>query len=45
MSKEQNQGGRIQWGRLVKKLNPYTIQKGFRYLEALWTEGILDPPA
>ena len=33
MSKEQNQGGRIQWGRLVKKLNPYTIQKGFRYLK------------
>lgn len=33
MSKEQSQSSRIQWGRLVKKLNPYTIQKGFRYLK------------
>lgn len=23
----------IEWGRLVKKLSPYTIQKGFRYLK------------
>lgn len=23
----------IQWGRLMKKLSPYTIQKGFRYLK------------
>lgn len=23
----------IQWGRLLKKLSPYTIQKGFRYLK------------
>lgn len=33
MSKEQNPGGQIQWGRLIKKLSPYTIQKGFRYLK------------
>lgn len=32
MSKEQSPVGRIQWDRLIKKLNPYTIQKGFRYL-------------
>lgn len=25
--------GGIQWGRLIKKLSPYTIQKGFRYLK------------
>ena len=25
--------GRIEWGRLIKKLSPYTIQKGFRYLK------------
>lgn len=23
----------IEWGRLIKKLSPYTIQKGFRYLK------------
>ena len=28
MNKKQNTGGRIQWGRIVKKLNPYTVQKG-----------------
>lgn len=33
MNKKQNTGGRIQWGRIVKKLNPYTVQKGFRYLK------------
>ena len=33
MSKENNTGGRIQWGRMIRKLNPYTIQKGFRYLK------------
>ena len=33
MSKEQSTGGRIEWGRMLKKLNPYTIQKGFRYLK------------
>lgn len=26
-------GSKIEWGRLVKKLSPYTIQKGFRYLK------------
>ena len=33
MNKKQNTGGGIQWGRMVKKLNPYTIRKGFRYLK------------
>lgn len=33
MNKESNVGGRIEWGRLVKKLSPYTLQKGFRYLK------------
>ena len=33
MNKKQQAGGGIQWGRMLKKLNPYTIQKGFRYLK------------
>lgn len=33
MGKEKNPVGRIQWGRMVKKLSPYTLQKGFRYLK------------
>ena len=33
MNKKQNTGSRIQWGRMMKKLNPYTVQKGFRYLK------------
>lgn len=33
MSKKETPGGRIEWERLFKKLNPYTIQKGFRYLK------------
>lgn len=33
MNKKQQADGRIQWGRMLKKLNPYTIQKGFRYLK------------
>lgn len=33
MSNKSNAAGRIQWGRLVKKLSPYTLQKGFRYLK------------
>lgn len=33
MNKEKNSAGRIQWGRMLKKLSPYTIQKGFRYLK------------
>lgn len=32
MNKESNGVGRIEWGRLVKKLSPYTLQKGLRYL-------------
>lgn len=33
MNKEKGSAGRIQWGRMLKKLSPYTIQKGFRYLK------------
>ena len=33
MSKKQSAGGKIQWSKLLKKLSPYTIQKGFRYLK------------
>lgn len=33
MKKQYNAAGRIQWHRLVKKLSPYTVQKGFRYLK------------
>lgn len=33
MNKNNHSAGRIQWGRMLKKLNPYTIQKGFRYLK------------
>ena len=33
MNKEKSSAGRIQWGRMMKKLSPYTIQKGFRYLK------------
>ena len=33
MNKEKSSVGRIQWGRMLKKLSPYTIQKGFRYLK------------
>ena len=33
MNKEKSSAGRIQWGRMLKKLSPYTIQKGFRYLK------------
>ena len=33
MSKEQSAGGSIQWTKVLKKLSPYTIQKGFRYLK------------
>ncbi len=25
--------GKLEWGRMLKKLSPYTIQKGFRYLK------------
>ena len=33
MKKENTAGGRIQWKRLFRKLSPYTILKGFRYLK------------
>lgn len=33
MKKENAAGGRIQWKRLFRKLSPYTILKGFRYLK------------
>lgn len=33
MSRKQSAGGKIQWTRMLKKLSPYTIQKGFRYLK------------
>lgn len=33
MRKNNHTGGRIQWTRLFRKLSPYTIQKGFRYLK------------
>ena len=33
MNKEKSSAGRFQWGRMLKKLSPYTIQKGFRYLK------------
>lgn len=33
MSKQQSSGRNIQWTRVLKKLSPYTIQKGFRYLK------------
>ena len=33
MSKKQSAGGKIQWSKMLKKLSPYTIQKGFRYLK------------
>lgn len=29
---KKEKAGRIQWNRMLKKLNPYTIKKGFRYL-------------
>ena len=25
--------GKLEWGRILKKLSPYTIQKGYRYLK------------
>lgn len=31
--KKEKAGGGIQWTRLLKKLSPYTVQKGFRYLK------------
>ena len=25
--------GKLEWGKILEKLSPYTIQKGFRYLK------------
>ena len=33
MGTDYKAGGRIQWKKMLKKLSPYTIQKGFRYLK------------
>lgn len=33
MKKKSSCGGTIQWWRLIKKLSPYTLQKGIRYLK------------
>lgn len=33
MNTDNTPGGRIQWSRLLKKLSPYTIQKGLRYFK------------
>lgn len=33
MSENNNPVGKIQWSRMFKKLSPYTVQKGFRYLK------------
>ena len=41
MSKDDSTG-KIQWDRLVKKLSPYTVQKGPEIPETLRTERILD---
>lgn len=33
MSKNRSLIGKIEWGRIVKKLSPYTIKKGFLYFK------------
>lgn len=33
MGIDKKAGGKIQWGRMLGKLSPYTVQKGFRYLK------------
>lgn len=33
MTAHKEAGGKIEWGRMLKKLSPYTIQKGLRYLK------------
>lgn len=33
MSKNKEVTGHIQWARMLKKLNPYTIRKGLRYFK------------
>ena len=42
MNKEKSSAGRIQWGRMLKKLSPYTHTKGIPLSEALRTKGVLD---
>ena len=33
MSKKSSAGGKIQWTKMFRKLSPYTIRKGFRYMK------------
>lgn len=33
MSKRPSAGGKIQWTKMFRKLSPYTIRKGFRYMK------------
>ena len=33
MGADKKAGGNMEWGRMLKKLSPYTIQKGLRYLK------------
>lgn len=33
MEKGNNTGGKLEWSRMLKKLSPYTVQKGLRYLK------------
>lgn len=33
MSKKPSVGGKIQWTKMFRKLSPYTIRKGFRYMK------------
>ena len=33
MSKKTSAGGKIQWTKMFRKLSPYTIRKGFRYMK------------
>lgn len=33
MSKKPSAGGKIQWTKMFRKLSPYTIRKGFRYMK------------
>ena len=33
MSKKPSAGGKTQWTKMFRKLSPYTIRKGFRYMK------------
>ncbi len=33
MKKGNHTGGKLEWNRILKKLSPYTVQKGLRYLK------------